>query len=1016
MTGDPKPTQEFDYVLPKIVLGESGSPPTRADVQKMFVTSKANRERTIEWSWKAGSKTYALVVVYPFVRDSNWWDYERKDDPVWKILEVGAHGNPVKWEYKSGDVTLAAEMVGMIDAEAAGGSASARDAIELTATLAFDDWITRNYQELTVGIGQAAPQLVYGYLHNLQNAYFTGKVVLNNRGERAEVFFEGGVPVHAVTGDLVGDGAVEEMISWQVATFESFPNQKAEFRTIAAPLPMLVNKGLSLLEQKRYLAALGLTFESTLARVASDAAQVGRTQLGGLTKSIYECVERETALIDVVRELQVEDRDWVPALLYLMQGGLVEIKPPGAARSRYNPSAIDIDEKVRALFSAQTGMYSYRALLLFLQREYHRYQLLDAPVSLIVLDLKLGTSKAQKAAWLPPNTVKILSRKIDWLKRPIDTFAHFETLDYALLLPNTNLKQATALAKRLIKVLARNSLSADTHGGLTVVCGVASLPANGATLENLILGAKGAKDHAKATHVALSVAGQFETQAQEANPAPQEEIHVVTHAVTTNIDASRLTYTDLLFRAGQLTPDQLKEASDLVNHMPVPLPLGRVLAMEGHIEERTVDAAIEVEAMIKSGALTLEQAMKALSLVGNHDFDLQTALRRLGGGSQGSDSTECRHAIGRMLIDVGVVRDWQVSEAAKQSSGCGLPLLTLMVARAMLSRYNQLTALRLQRLVRDKVITKENAVNAWKVARARGIAVSQALRDVGCAKGAEVWRAPDRNVPLPATPESAFADKLPPPPFRSSRCDWVVAELLVCARAISITDYLTACEIDVLENKDVGAVLVECGLVSGSLISLGREIFVELDSGRISFERAVRLMARAKSTSTAGDGEGAAAAARLAELMRQSSGGVKAAAAQSGAVGGAGGAGGVSGSAGGAGGSASAGGAVAGASPAAAQMGAVDVLTAAGLVTERQLRAAKALSMAKQLPVEATILSSGVVDKRLIYLSMEARKYLINGELDIAQVSAVLRYCREHTSCTFAGGVAVFGFDAQLRD
>lgn len=982
MTGDPKPSQEFDYVLPKIVLGETGSPPGRADVQKMFVTSRANRERTIEWTWKAGSKTYALQVVYPFVRDSNWWDYERKDDPAWKIIEVGAHGNPVRWEYKSSDVTRAAEMVGMIDAEAAGGTASAGDGIELTATLAFDDWITRDYRELPVAVGQTAPQLVYAYFQNLQNAYFIGKVVLGNRGEHGEVYFESGTPVHAVTGDLVGEGAIEEMVSWQVATFDSFPNQTSEFRTIATSLPLLINQGLSLLEQKRYLASVGLTFESGLARLSSDATQLGRTQLSGLSKGIFDFIERESALIDVLRELQVEDRDWVPALLHLLQLGLIEIKPPGAARRRYSPSALDIDDKCKLLFSAQTGLPSYRALLLFLQREFHRYQLSDEAVSLIVLDLKLGTAKAQKAAWLPPNTVKVLNRKMSWLKRPMDTFAHFETLDYALMLPNTNLKQATALAKRLVKVLSRWSLSAETQGGLAVVCGVASLPANGGTLENLILGAKSAKDQARAAHLSLVVAGQPVTVSSEQLAADGNELPVVSHAVTTNIDPSRLTYTDLLFRAGQLTPDQLKEATDLVKRMPVPLSLGRVLAMEGHIEERTVVAAIEVETLIKQGALTLDQAMKVLTLVGSHDFDLQTALRRLGASSGKHESRVNRsNPIGELFVETGIMKDWQLAEIQPQSESCGLPLGTMSVAKGVVSRHSQLIAIRLQRLIRDGCLTRANAVSAWKVARSRGVTLPQALRDMGQAKVAELWRVPVKAVPPLVVIGSALVDKPPSLAYLSNRADWILAELMVCGRVISLTDYLTACEIDVVENRDAGTVLVECGLVSDSLVRVGRELAASLEGGKVSFDRAVRLMVRAK-RSDVRLSEGEEAAARLAELMRQSSGGLKPPV-------------------------------VAGSE---APMGAVELLTAAGLVTERQLRAARTLSMAKQLPVEATILSSGVVDKRLIDLSMDARKYITSGELDIKQVSAILKYCRENKKCSFAGGMAVFGFVASIRD
>ena len=100
------------------------------------------------------------------------------------------------------------------------------------------------------------------------------------------------------------------------------------------------------------------------------------------------------------------------------------------------------DDLVNNLYHDETGLFSYSSFLLFLQREYEWYKAYGSPLSLIIFEIKTQVEGDMLTQWLPPEKARLLDRRV--IRRLTDIFGHFESFDFALALPNTDSRQATA--------------------------------------------------------------------------------------------------------------------------------------------------------------------------------------------------------------------------------------------------------------------------------------------------------------------------------------------------------------------------------------------------------------------------------------------------------------------------------------------------------------------------------------------------------------------------------------------
>ena len=85
---------------------------------------------------------------------------------------------------------------------------------------------------------------------------------------------------------------------------------------------------------------------------------------------------------------------------------------------------------------------------------------------------------------------------------------------------------------------------------------------------------------------------------------------------------------ELLIHSGLVEPEQFDAAYRLSFKMR--LPLGRVLAMHGHVNEAHLRDAIEIQSRVRDGLLPFEHAVQILSSIARDGISLEQAVNRLG--------------------------------------------------------------------------------------------------------------------------------------------------------------------------------------------------------------------------------------------------------------------------------------------------------------------------------------------------------------------------------------------------
>jgi GGDEF domain-containing protein len=350
-------------------------------------------------------------------------------------------------------------------------------------------------------------------LQSINLAKMTGKLDVRSRVENAEVFFQEGIPVHASLKDTVGDAALVELITWTSGEFRFWADERTVERSVNKRLDAMLMEGVSLLDQNKYLEeTAGLKLESCLvkknamiseeefaARVAKGAPISLEGQL-----DFYEQIDNRNTLWDLLRNKPMPKVQWVPILFNLVSCGLVQITDQAPQQNRLATlKALGIDEALvqgvlKNLLRPETGILTYPAFIYLLDQEFLRYEYFNTPFSLVVFSI--GQRKGDSVESLQMLAVRRAMQRISLVKRQVDMLGHYETFDYALLLPNTNSTAAAALANRIADVLREAPLSSDMDSrSLALAFGVASVPEDFQELDKSVIAARKARDKAKYT-------------------------------------------------------------------------------------------------------------------------------------------------------------------------------------------------------------------------------------------------------------------------------------------------------------------------------------------------------------------------------------------------------------------------------------------------------------------------------------------------------------------------------------
>lgn len=501
--------------------------PSYGDIQ--FLMQEANKilGRWVELPYSASDRKqeYILSVKYE----------NREEDPNWSLFQVTNQGQTAIWTYASRDLSLITNLI-----MTSSGGDQLEDVIPASALMgkAGDSGMGgvsggRGQTTTQAGTGSGiifepprpgAKATLEGDLKNLQVpnllqsinlAKMTGRLDVRSRGstENAEVFFQDGIPVHCTLKDLAGDTALIELITWTMGEFRFWPDERSAERSVNKRLDSMLMEGVALLDQNKYLETAGLKLESCLvkknAMISEEefAARVAKGAPIGLEQQLdfYELIDNRNTLFDLLRNRPMSKVDWVPILFNLVSCGLVQITDQAPQQNRLATlKSLGVDEAavqgvLKNLLRPETGILSYPAFIYLLDQEYLRYEYFNLPFSLLVFSIgqrKGGPDGLVEA--LQMLAVRRAMQRISLVKRQVDMLGHYETFDYAMLLPNTNSTAASALANRIADVLREAPLSSDMDSrSLALAFGVATVPEDCQELDKVLIAARKARDKAK---------------------------------------------------------------------------------------------------------------------------------------------------------------------------------------------------------------------------------------------------------------------------------------------------------------------------------------------------------------------------------------------------------------------------------------------------------------------------------------------------------------------------------------
>lgn len=462
----------------------------------------SKRNLIIELPWGAESSPGYVLTV------------QGGDDPTWAMFEGEVPNAAPLWKHASRDMGLIHSLIFQAcpdDMLSAAGAAPAAVTTGNHNFLAPTDTSKATLQ------GRLENMQIMNLFQSIQMSKMSGRLQLFDQGNVAQLFFKEGTPVHASSAEGVGDPAVVEIMTWEKGEFRFFPEEETGERTVKRRVEAMVMEGITLLDQYKFLEKQNLTPDSYLIRKeARISPEEFKSRLANgapldlnAQKNMYELCDGRSRFQDILSRCPLTKVEWVPLLFNLTSCGLVVISEssPFAGKAQ-GLVAAQLDRNMiagvlRSITRAETGLYTYPALQFFIEREFSKSVAFGMPLTLIVFETRifLGGDKAPQP--LPIPALRELHNRIEAMKRPFDIVAHYETFDFALLLPGSGSKAARIFGHKVSESLVNVPLMQGQTQRLLLAGGMASAPEDTLDLGRFLTAAREAKNKAKELGVAL---------------------------------------------------------------------------------------------------------------------------------------------------------------------------------------------------------------------------------------------------------------------------------------------------------------------------------------------------------------------------------------------------------------------------------------------------------------------------------------------------------------------------------
>lgn len=479
--------------------------PTLKQVQELVAEAMKISGRTIHLPFGEPPEEYYLTVF----RD------RAKGDLNWSLYRAEGTNSSMEWSHVCSDAgfihnLITAQFPGAALKPVALGTQPVvlmgGKADSLKGKVAEDQFATLKMRSKPTLEGDLENLELSNLLQTIAMGKKTGRLDIEGSQDPAVIYFAEGAPIHCSMRGAEGDAAMVELVGWSKGEFRFYQEPRIDQHTVKRRLDQLLMEGAALQDQTAFLDEIGLTMECYIIRNHPSISEALFEQMLAqgcgadmkLQKNFYQAVDNKSTLLEILRGLPFTKSQWVPSLFNMVTCGLLSFafEPPESTSKNKAGDEAEIAEQARniekLLLRPDTGLYTYPAFLFFLEKEYLRYERFSHPMSVILMEIGLKPFDTNAMPEpLPLVGVREVRERINKLKRKTDILAHYETLRFALLLPETESQAAKSFANRLAEILMSSPLSDGGLGRPMVASvGVASIPDDCQALGTLLAKAK----------------------------------------------------------------------------------------------------------------------------------------------------------------------------------------------------------------------------------------------------------------------------------------------------------------------------------------------------------------------------------------------------------------------------------------------------------------------------------------------------------------------------------------------
>ena len=182
---------------------------------------------------------------------------------------------------------------------------------------------------------------------------------------------------------------------------------------------------------------------------------------------------------------------------------------------------------------------------------------------------------------------------------------------------------------------------------------------------------------------------------------------------------------DLLVEAEILSRDDLKVC--LEDCYTSGMPLGRILVLNGIVNEMQTYAALTAQVLIRERKITRAQAIEGLRLVADRNLTLEESLE-LDGIEMVVRSQRIR--LGELLLSADLVSEIDLLSAVERGMIDEQPIGQVLVRVGLITEGALNQALRLQKMVADRKLKPMHAALVLRKVRKSGVSIEKAVKEV----------------------------------------------------------------------------------------------------------------------------------------------------------------------------------------------------------------------------------------------------------------------------------------------